>query len=261
MRATHACACITEPTRKTRSLPKGLPDAEGDYLTDRLHGGVWLTDRILDASEGVGTGKDVLDLEIPEEIVALLRVDRGGQGLPGVLRASRDREPLLASAVRTTPSAVARGRVTARRTRWAMVVVAVLSVVVAAAVPGLGPRMLGAQVTVMTLEQTWPSGPFHVNVHAPWPDSSGCWKNSDPSDHVQWKSNPLSLVLGLPAGDGCRGEDLAVRLYQGERHHADDVGGRETIEQRDLGKVRRAAGEDVVSREGAGRACGAPVRR
>jgi hypothetical protein len=50
-------------------LADGFTDAEGDYLTDRIHGGVWLRDRILDANEGTA-GEDVLDLEIPEEIVA-----------------------------------------------------------------------------------------------------------------------------------------------------------------------------------------------
>jgi len=50
-------------------LADGFTDAEGDYLTERIHGGVWLSDRILDANEGAA-GEDVLDLEIPEEIVA-----------------------------------------------------------------------------------------------------------------------------------------------------------------------------------------------
>lgn len=50
-------------------LAEGFTDAEGEYLTERLHGGVWLRDRILDTNEGVA-GEDVLDLEIPEEIVA-----------------------------------------------------------------------------------------------------------------------------------------------------------------------------------------------
>ena len=54
---------------KDAILADGFTDAEGDYLTERLHGGVLLTDRILDASEGV-PADDVLDLEIPEEIVA-----------------------------------------------------------------------------------------------------------------------------------------------------------------------------------------------
>lgn len=51
-------------------LAEGFTDAEGDYLSERIHGGVWLSDRILDANEGVVTGEDVLDLEIPEEVVA-----------------------------------------------------------------------------------------------------------------------------------------------------------------------------------------------
>ena len=65
---------------KDAILAEGFTDAEGDYLTDRLHGGVWLTDRILDASEGVGTGEDVLDLEIPEEIVAPFEWIEGDKG-------------------------------------------------------------------------------------------------------------------------------------------------------------------------------------
>ena len=50
-------------------LAEGFRDAEGDYLTDRLHGGVWLSDRILYANEGVAAA-DVIDVDIPEEIVA-----------------------------------------------------------------------------------------------------------------------------------------------------------------------------------------------
>jgi hypothetical protein len=55
---------------KDAILAEGFTDADGDYLTERLHGGVLLTDRILDANEGAAAGEDVLDLEIPEEIVA-----------------------------------------------------------------------------------------------------------------------------------------------------------------------------------------------
>jgi hypothetical protein len=54
---------------KDAILAEGFTDAQGDYLTERLHGGVWLTDRILDSNEGAAS-EDVLDLEIPEEIVA-----------------------------------------------------------------------------------------------------------------------------------------------------------------------------------------------
>jgi hypothetical protein len=54
---------------KDAILAEGFTDADGDYLTERLHGGVLLTDRILDVNEGAA-GEDVLDLEIPEEIVA-----------------------------------------------------------------------------------------------------------------------------------------------------------------------------------------------
>jgi hypothetical protein len=55
---------------KDAILADGFTDAESDYLTERLHGGVLLTDRILDSKEGAAAGEDVLDLEIPEEIVA-----------------------------------------------------------------------------------------------------------------------------------------------------------------------------------------------
>jgi hypothetical protein len=54
---------------KDAILAGGFTNGEGEYLTERLHGGVWLSDRILDANEGV-TAEDVIDLEIPEEIVA-----------------------------------------------------------------------------------------------------------------------------------------------------------------------------------------------
>jgi hypothetical protein len=54
---------------KDAILAHGFTDAEGDYLTERLHGGVRLSDRILDPNEGV-PADDVLDLEIPEEVVA-----------------------------------------------------------------------------------------------------------------------------------------------------------------------------------------------
>ena len=67
---------------KDAILAEGFTDAEGDYLTERLHGGVLLTDRILDASEGV-PADDVLDLEIPEEIVApfeWIEEDKGYRG-------------------------------------------------------------------------------------------------------------------------------------------------------------------------------------
>jgi hypothetical protein len=54
---------------KDAILAEGFTDADGDYLTERLRGGVLLTDRILDSNESA-VGDDVLDLEIPEEIVA-----------------------------------------------------------------------------------------------------------------------------------------------------------------------------------------------
>ena len=51
---------------KDAILADGFTDADGDYLTERLHGGVLLTDRL---DEGA-VGEEVIDLEIPEEIVA-----------------------------------------------------------------------------------------------------------------------------------------------------------------------------------------------
>ncbi len=64
---------------KDTILAEGFTDAEGDYLTERLHGGVLLTDRILDSAE-VAAGEDVLDLEIPEEIVAPFEWIEGVKG-------------------------------------------------------------------------------------------------------------------------------------------------------------------------------------
>lgn len=71
---------------KEKILAEGFTDAEGGYLTARLHGRVWLSDRILDANEGA-VGEDVIDLEIPEEIVAPCDLDQAG--LPTTPSSSR----------------------------------------------------------------------------------------------------------------------------------------------------------------------------
>lgn len=50
-------------------LARGFLDAEGTYLTNSLHRGVWLSDRPLDENEGAD-GDVLLELEISEEVVA-----------------------------------------------------------------------------------------------------------------------------------------------------------------------------------------------
>ncbi len=48
---------------------EGFVDGEGTYLTQHVRRGVWLSDDVLDISEGAW-GDTVLELEIPENIVA-----------------------------------------------------------------------------------------------------------------------------------------------------------------------------------------------
>lgn len=50
-------------------INEGFRDAEDCYLTDSLHRGVWLSDIPLSVCEGA-KGKDLLTLEIPDDVLA-----------------------------------------------------------------------------------------------------------------------------------------------------------------------------------------------
>jgi len=49
-------------------LEHGFKDSSGFYMTDRLHSGVWLSDRPLDDNEGAD-GDVLFCLAIPEDVV------------------------------------------------------------------------------------------------------------------------------------------------------------------------------------------------
>jgi hypothetical protein len=53
--------------RAAAILHDGFRDGEGNYLTDRLWRGVWLSDQPLDENDGA-FGSNVLTVEIPGEI-------------------------------------------------------------------------------------------------------------------------------------------------------------------------------------------------
>jgi hypothetical protein len=50
-------------------LTDGFGDAEGTYMTDHLHSGVWVAERPLDENESAG-GDRVLSIDIPETVIA-----------------------------------------------------------------------------------------------------------------------------------------------------------------------------------------------
>ncbi len=64
-------------------LRDGFRDSIGTYMTTRVHSGVWLSNVPLDINEGA-EGDTLLQLELPEELIADYRVGRRRETVSGM---------------------------------------------------------------------------------------------------------------------------------------------------------------------------------